>query len=278
MPMILPATPAFSRLQPISDKNAFSQVKFGTNSPTNTLSLTPPIRPDQSVSVGDIFNSISHDMKTPIQVILGLTNHLKSTALHSEQIAEYMEMLERQGLILNSMVMDLLSIGRELGSDVKLPLSYAPLDPAKMFETLAYETDGPANRKLQAVKLDNRVAKGEVVMGDQSKLQTVLNNLVSNAIRYTPEGSLILVTADIQNEAKNRYLVFTVRDSGNGLSPEVMDKLFKKKERNQKETGSTGLGLYLCNQFVQAHGGSIEVDSNPGRGTTFRVKIPADNA
>ena len=113
------------------------------------------------------------------------------------------------------------------------------------------------------------------VLGDAARLAQALDNLVDNAVKYTPTGGAIRVTA----ERRGPHACVAVADEGPGLAPGDMGRIFQPFQRlSAMPTGgesSTGLGLHITRDFIARHGGSVEVDSAPGRGTTFTILLPA---
>jgi len=124
------------------------------------------------------------------------------------------------------------------------------------------------------LKLEVHAAPGTYVLADQNMLHSVLQNLLFNAIKFTPEGGSIRVSAEQQGS----MVEITVTDTGVGMTPEQVHKLFRAQLPGSTQgTGGergTGLGLLLCQQFVQKNGGTLHVESEPNKGTTFRVSIP----
>jgi len=115
------------------------------------------------------------------------------------------------------------------------------------------------------------------VFADSNMLQTVIRNLVSNAVKFTPHGGRITITAIV---TADKSVKISIKDSGIGMSPEIIDHLFQldvKTSRNGTDgEPSTGLGLLLCNEFVEKHGGRFNVESDEGKGSTFYFTIPCN--
>ena len=111
-------------------------------------------------------------------------------------------------------------------------------------------------------------------MGNETNLQEVLTNLISNAIRYTPDGGRIKVSAAMED----KYAVVAVSDTGYGIDPEEQERIFQRfyrvKTDQTRSIPGTGLGLSIVKSIVKAHHGRIDVESQPGKGTTFRVYLP----
>ncbi|MGH2567606.1 MAG: sensor histidine kinase, partial [Bacteroidota bacterium] len=114
------------------------------------------------------------------------------------------------------------------------------------------------------------------VRGDQVNLRQVLQNLISNAVKYSPGGGMVSAHVDLRKEAPDE-VVFSVSDQGIGIPQDQMGRLFQKFSRVEtgraKEIRGTGLGLWICAEIIKAHGGRIWVESEPGRGSTFRFTV-----
>ena len=113
------------------------------------------------------------------------------------------------------------------------------------------------------------------VFADNHMFDSIIRNLVSNAIKFTPVGGKVSVTAEYNND---HYIVVKISDSGIGMSPELKNKLFllneKTSRRGTEGEPSTGLGLLLCKEFIEKHGGKIWVESEVGKGSTFSFTVP----
>jgi signal transduction histidine kinase len=156
----------------------------------------------------------------------------------------------------------------------KLTLDETAQPAADLVHRVARSMRSSAEQNEHAFNVDVDVPDGLTLHTDTQKLEQVLSNLVSNAIKYTPRGGTIDLTAT----ANDRTVTFAVADTGRGIPESVQDELFQAYERGDAETrsDSTGLGLWICRTFTDALGGRIEVDSTPGAGSTFRVLFPRD--
>lgn len=114
------------------------------------------------------------------------------------------------------------------------------------------------------------------VNGDEIRLRQVLSNLVSNALRYTPEGGQIVLGATANGD---RQVVLTVRDTGPGIAPDdlpfIFDRFYRADKARAAESGGSGLGLAIAKALAEAHGGALTVQSAPGQGSTFTLQLPA---
>jgi len=140
---------------------------------------------------------------------------------------------------------------------------------------LVFNSMGPT-AKRRGVALIDRVALGQQVLADPDMLRAIVRNLVSNALRFTPEGGEVVVASEaIEGWGQ---LCLSVRDTGVGMNPEQVARLFdigqKRALPDLDGKQGSGLGLVLCGQFARKHGSQLEVESEPGRGSVFRFCLP----
>jgi signal transduction histidine kinase len=215
---------------------------------------------------------ISHDLRTPLTSIMGfleLTRDERSGALSEEQ-RSYLEIVSRNSERLLHLVDDLLFAAR-LQSGA-LELSIDELDLAAMAEHTLEEARPRADAKQIAL-----VAELEVVppvLGDRRRIAQLLDNLVSNALKFTPDGGTVTV---VVGSTRGRVVV-EVRDTGIGIQPEeterLFDRFFRASTAVDRQISGSGLGLYIARAIVEAHNGTIGARSAVGSGTTLRVELP----
>jgi len=181
------------------------------------------------------------------------------------------------GETLLGMINDLLDIVKmESGS---LKLKHNVLDVPRL---LASSVDQVASLlKEKKLTLDQQIDSDSLTAhGDENKLQRTLVNLLGNAIKFTPSGGT--VTIGVQSDAAEQFLRFSVSDTGEGIPAEWQTRIFEKfgqvESRKHGHKASTGLGLTFCKLAVEAHGGDIGVESEPGKGSTFYFTIPLETA
>ena len=217
----------------------------------------------------------SHQLRTPMSGVKGALSLLLEDVLGrlNPQQREYLRRAYEANERLIALVNDLLNVSRlEQG---QMQLHHEPVDLSALAAAVAAEYQVRAQRYRQQLQL----APGQAAvftLGDPMRLREVVANLVDNAIKYTPEGGRI--TLAVRAEAEQA--VFEVCDTGVGIPPDQIAHLFQKFTRIQnplsaREFGS-GLGLYFVRSVVELHQGSIQVESQPGQGTCFRVRLPLE--
>jgi PAS domain S-box-containing protein len=214
---------------------------------------------------------ISHELKTPVALIQGYAETLlrKDARWDPRTREESLEVILEEADRLHHLIDNLLDASRlEAG---KLPLEREPL----FVDTLA-------ERVVERFRTQTDVHDIEVefpsdfpdIEGDPRRLEQVLNNLLSNAIKYSPEGGRIEITGRSTDEE----VVVTVTDQGVGIpfeeQPHIFESFFRGSREYQQQTAGAGLGLYLAKAIVEAHGGQIWVESNPGEGASFSFALP----
>ncbi|MFO7576860.1 MAG: ATP-binding protein [Pelovirga sp.] len=221
----------------------------------------------------DFVANVSHELKTPVTAIKGFVETLQEGAIHDPDSANrFLGIIVRQADRLDAIIDDLLTLARiEQGSDQgELPLADLPLRP--VLEAAVQACALLAADKQVAVELACPADLGARI--NAPLLEQAVVNLLTNAIKYSPAGGRVAVTA---TQEENR-LVLKVEDWGCGIAAEHLPRLFERfyradKARSRKQ-GGTGLGLAIVKHIVQAHAGDVTVHSTPGSGSTFSISIP----
>ena len=216
--------------------------------------------------------NVSHELRTPLSVISGFIETLADGAMHDpEKGPEYLATIQRHARQLTNLVNDLLAISRLEGRP-DLP-HRASVDLAAAARKIADLLLPAAQAKSQTLTVEG--APASQVVGEADYLERAISNLVDNAIKYTPEGGRIEVFVKTVAES----VVLEVVDNGIGIPAEDLPRIFERFYRvdrsRSREMGGTGLGLSIVKHVAQVHGGSVELQSTPGKGSTFRLILPA---
>ena len=219
----------------------------------------------------ELLGIVSHELRSPLTSLKAVA----ATMLHDRELdesteTEFLEIMDDQCDRMNRMIGDLLNASR-IDSGRDLEMTWEDVDVVGLVNRTV------STMRLAAARHDLRVMvppSCPAVRADSDKLQQVLTNLLDNALKYSNPGSAVTVTLTDHEDR----VELTVADEGVGIPESEVPKLFRMFERTRgkqtKTAKGTGVGLYLCKHLVEAHGGSIAVDSMVGRGTTFLVTIP----
>lgn len=220
--------------------------------------------------------TVSHELRTPLNAILGWGRMLRSGRLDQESFARALETIERNAKAQARLIDDLLDVSRIISG--KLRLTVRPVDLHPIIEATVETVQPAADAKgihLDTV-LDSNVG---LISGDPDRLQQVVWNLVSNAVKFTSKGGRI----QIRLQRINSQIMMTVSDTGQGISPDFLPYVFDRfRQADSKITrlhGGLGLGLSIVRHLVEMHGGEVEARS-PGenKGSTFTVRLPVSIA
>jgi two-component system sensor histidine kinase BaeS len=211
---------------------------------------------------------IAHDLRNPLSIILGYTEALNDGKLHGNP--DIYDTMHGQAQHLSRLVDDLRTIS--LADAGKLPINFQRVAPLKLLERNLAAYASQAEEKHISFQIQSEPNLPEIEV-DPDRMAQVLGNLVSNALRYTPEGGLLELSARLDNN----QVAILLRDNGRGISPEDLPNIFTRFYRgdsSRPHTGDVGLGLSIVKSLVEAQGGSIGVESEPGKGTTFIIQFP----
>lgn len=212
---------------------------------------------------------IAHDLRTPLTVLSGYLEALRDGDLAPSR--ERFEMMYVEARHLGRLVEDLRTLS--LADAGELPLHIEQLPPADLLERVRDAFARQAEECGVALTVESEPSVPDLA-GDADRLAQVLANLVGNALRYTPSGGTILLVAERRSES----VALQVRDSGRGISSEALPHIFERFYRGdssrQRTDGESGLGLAIARSVVEAHGGTISVESSEGTGTVFTLLMP----
>jgi two-component system phosphate regulon sensor histidine kinase PhoR len=227
----------------------------------------------------DFVANVSHEIRTPLTVLAGFVETLQTLKLSPQEQDNYLALMATQAQRMQSLVDDLLTLSRLEGSPIPGFTSHIAL--SQLMDTCQIES-----QQLSKLLFQDKIAQVIVfetdpmildylVLGEQRELQSALSNLVSNAIRYTPQGGRIEVHAFISTDGN---LNLQVKDTGPGILPEHLPRLterFYRVDRSRsRESGGTGLGLAIVKHVMQRHGCQLQIASIAGQGSCFNLIFP----
>jgi signal transduction histidine kinase/DNA-binding NarL/FixJ family response regulator len=228
-----------------------------------------------NIAKSQFLANMSHEIRTPMNGILGYVQLLEDSNLSSEE-REYIEMIKCSSDSLISVINDILDTSKiEAGM---MRVEKIPFHLKSMIESAVTLFGVRAKEKNLELKLTISQDIPEHVVGDPMRIRQVINNLVSNAIKFTAHGEIYIEVSLIKEEEKEIVLLFKVQDTGIGIGEEDLKKLFlpfnQVDSTLTRQYGGTGLGLSICKRIVDLMGGEIGVFSNKGNGSTFFFNIP----
>ena len=218
----------------------------------------------------DFVANVSHEIRTPLTVLAGFVETLGTVPMGESDRARVLQLMGEQTTRMQSLVSDLLTLAQLEGSPRPPPDQWHRLDgllrqllsDARVLSSGRHDLVFPEATALE-------------VAGSHSELLSAIGNLVTNAVRYTPEGGHIRV--DVQCR-EGGALTVEVRDDGPGISrehlPRLTERFYRVDSSRSRGSGGTGLGLSIVKHVAQRHGGAIEIESEPGRGSMFRLVLP----
>jgi len=217
----------------------------------------------------DLLRVVSHDLRAPLGAVSGQAQILRARAGGDPWVAARADAILRAAKRMDSMIGDLVDGAQQEAGRLRLDL--------QPIELHGYMTElvGRLQGSLEVDRVDLALAAQPplVVKADPGRLERVIVNLVSNALKYSPAEARVRVDA----EARDGWVILSIADRGPGMAPEDMAHLFERYYRGRaaRERDGLGLGLHSTRLLVEAHGGRIHVENAPGGGATFRVELPA---
>jgi len=221
----------------------------------------------------ELVANVSHELRTPVALVRA---HLESLGGEPEHVEEYARIALRETDRLEALVNDLFQLARLEGQGMSLDRE--PFDAGAAVREATESLIEPARREAGIAMRTDIAADDLTGLGDRSRLVQTLQNLIRNAIRYTPEGGIVLVGA----RAEGDEILVTVQDTGVGIAPEdlphVFDRFYRADRSRNRAQGGAGLGLAIVRGLVEAMGGTIAVESEVGEGTRFTIRLPRATA
>lgn len=214
--------------------------------------------------------AVSHELRTPLAAIMGFTELLLGENINGEERQEFLRIIYDNGIRLKNMVDNLLDTSRlEAG---RFEVYRRPTNLSESLQHISQSFQGIA--QLSGVQFHTQIDPLPLIEADPERIAQVVGNLLSNAFKFTPRGGEIHLIA--RNQPKQ--ILIEVRDTGSGIAPEELSRLFIRygRARNAADRGvaGTGLGLYISKAIVEAHGGQIWVESRVGEGASFCLVLP----
>jgi signal transduction histidine kinase len=217
---------------------------------------------------------MSHELRTPLNAIIGVSEMLREDAEALQQDVEPLDRVLGAARHLLALINDILDLSKIEAGRMELHLETFPLAPviADVAKTIEPLTAKNGNRLV----IDSPADLG-TIHADQTRFRQSLLNLASNANKFTEKGTITISTHVLQDNGRD-WVTLAVTDTGIGMTPEQMGKLFQEFSQASSTTaskyGGTGLGLTISRRFCQMMGGDITVESEPGRGSTFTIRLP----
>ena len=215
----------------------------------------------------DFINIAAHELRTPIQPILGLSEAVLSKSKDETQ-KELLEVVVRNAKRLTTLIENILDVTRI--ENQSLSLRKERLNINGIILNILEEYEGRDDKKKDNVKIVFTPKDDFFVEADKGRVMQVISNLMNNAIKFTLKGTITVTT---KKKEENNEIIVSIKDTGSGIDPEIMSRLFSKFA-TKSQTG-TGLGLFISQNIVEAHGGKIWAENNSdGKGSTFSFSLP----
>jgi two-component system phosphate regulon sensor histidine kinase PhoR len=216
--------------------------------------------------------NVSHELRTPIFSIQGFLETLLDGAVDDPQVnREFLEKAHNHATRLNALLSDLIEISRIESGEMKMSSRYFPL--REFLDQIVGEMQPQAARKSLSLSFEPTIPIDDKVFGDRERLKQAMINLIDNAIKYTEPGGSITVRAS----REGARAAIQVQDTGCGIPKEhhgrIFERFYRVDRARSREVGGTGLGLAIVKHIVEAHGGTVRVESEVGRGSSFTFSL-----
>ena len=252
----------YSQRVPVEGPQEMADLALGFNS------MAAEVEKSRQV-LRDFVANVSHELKTPLTAIRGFVQALgDGTVTDEEGKTKALAIMDEETRRLQGLVAELLDLSRIEARQIAMARG-----PVSLADLVRHCTEIFALRaEEQGVALQTHIAEGTVAAGDADRLEQLLTNLLDNALKHTPRGGRISITAE---SAQPGLLALAVADSGPGIRENELPHVFERFYTSHGGTGGTGLGLAIAREIARAHGGDISVTSTRAVGSTFTVTLPA---
>jgi ligand-binding sensor domain-containing protein/signal transduction histidine kinase/DNA-binding response OmpR family regulator len=230
-----------------------------------------------------LFTNISHEIRTPLTLILGPLEKLISKKVPEEEVPSHLALVYRNTTQLNRLINQLLDFRKLESGNLKLEVTED--DMVNLVSEVVLSFEEYAKEKEITLKF-HTLKKKIIALFDPDKVKTILNNLISNAIKYTGNGGMVTVNLSLvfsssdedsfNSQTDKQFIEISVKDTGKGISENNIKRLFTRFSRidSINESTGTGIGLALAKELVKLHNGDIDVISKPGKGSKFTIRLP----
>jgi len=224
-----------------------------------------------------IIADIAHELRTPLTVIEGTVTGIQDGVFNPDK--DHLDAIKEQTSLLTRLTSDLRDLSLAESGQLKLVLTPTDLTDLVRRKVSQFEVKAREKGLSMEVDIPKDLPKLNI---DPARIEQVLANLITNAIRHTPSGSITIsiqqVNRDAAHQINNPSLILSVADTGEGIAPEnlphVFERFYRVEKSRARSEGGSGLGLAIVKQMVQAHGGKVWAESELGKGSTFYVSLP----
>jgi two-component system, OmpR family, phosphate regulon sensor histidine kinase PhoR len=224
----------------------------------------------------DFVANVSHEIRTPLTVLAGFVETLQTLDLSEQERQRYLDLMSAQARRMQTLVSDLLTLSKLEGS--RPPGLESPVDVHGLLQQCEQDAIG-LSKLIHAAdphRIRLEMSGNAHVLGSGDELQSAVGNLMQNAVRYTPAGGAIVLSWTLCPDGTGEI---AVKDSGVGIAsehlPRLTERFYRVDRSRSRETGGTGLGLSIVKHVTQRHGGELRIESEPGQGSIFRLRLPA---
>ncbi len=222
-----------------------------------------------------LINTVTHDLRSPLNTVIGYSDLLEKTGLNAKQ-KHYLDHLKKSSDYILHLVNDLLDLSKlEAG---KMVIEELPFSPHKLIENTITSTIPIHDPKNLEIAIRSTLQLQQQFLGDPFRIKQILTNLVNNAYKFTNQGGITVTSKIVENGLAEKQLVIAVQDTGIGITTEQQQFIFEEfsqgEEDTEKKYGGFGLGLSITKKIIKLLDGTITLDSEVGKGSTFTIHIP----